>query len=581
MIRKLLLTSLLSGVGLLILAVLFSAEAVTAASPSATFTVTSTIDAVDIAPGDGTCSAEIGIDLFGCTLRAAVMEANALAGADKIMLPAGVYGLTLTGSAENGSLTGDLDILSDIEINGINPYSTTIKAMTGLGDRVIHIPASGSGSLTISNLTVTGGRLPPAPACAPASSGGGGISNEGHRLVITNVHIIENKAHCGGGLFDDGMTTIKNSFFFSNTSTTNNGGAILQGGGTMVISTTLFRDNFAYASIDDPTPDPLVGNGGAIFNINAVMTIVYSAIEWNYAERGAGIANVGVLTMTNSAVIENMAGFKGGGLFNASSAALLNVTFSKNSADANAAAILTDIFFSPPPPPSRGGGGILTTIAFNTVASNTVTLAGAGTAAGIWNSPSTSTEVVASIIDSNFVGPTDVPTNCTAMALPTSFDYNIDSDGSCAFAGPHDLSGVSAMLAPLANNDAPLLPGSFFPPPAVPEGPYGPRTHALLAGSPAIDGVSSGGFREGESLFLICPPPVTDQRLAPRAFDGDDDTVDECDIGAYEFGAVPTVPTAVQLASDKAATGTTPVLLTLALMLGLLTLFLPRRKWFV
>ena len=55
---------------------------------AASFSVNSTADAVDVTPGDGVCET---VTFGECTLRAAVMEANALAGHDSITLPAGVY----------------------------------------------------------------------------------------------------------------------------------------------------------------------------------------------------------------------------------------------------------------------------------------------------------------------------------------------------------------------------------------------------------------------------------------------------------------------------------------------------------
>ena len=58
---------------------------------AATFAVNSTADAVDATPGDGFCDDGTG----NCTLRAAIMEANALAGDDTINLPAGTYTLTV------------------------------------------------------------------------------------------------------------------------------------------------------------------------------------------------------------------------------------------------------------------------------------------------------------------------------------------------------------------------------------------------------------------------------------------------------------------------------------------------------
>ena len=56
---------------------------------AATFNVSTTTDAVDTNPGNGICADAAG----NCTLRAAIMEANASAGNDTITLPAGTYHL--------------------------------------------------------------------------------------------------------------------------------------------------------------------------------------------------------------------------------------------------------------------------------------------------------------------------------------------------------------------------------------------------------------------------------------------------------------------------------------------------------
>jgi hypothetical protein len=88
--------------------------------------------------------------------------------------------------------------------------------------------------------------------------------------------------------------------------------------------------------------------------------------------------------------------------------------------------------------------------------------------------------------------------------------HNIDSDGTCNLTHPNDLSNTDPLLGPLADNGGPTL------------------THGLLAGSPAIDAGS-----------LDCPPPARDQRGYGRPVDGDSDDQAICDIGAFEFGAVP------------------------------------------
>ena len=72
-----------------------------------------------------------------CSLREAVQAANtdiavdgctAGSGADTIVLPAGTYRLTLAGADENGNASGDLDILSDVTIEGAGAATTKIQA---------------------------------------------------------------------------------------------------------------------------------------------------------------------------------------------------------------------------------------------------------------------------------------------------------------------------------------------------------------------------------------------------------------------------------------------------------------------
>jgi len=150
--------------GLLILAPAFSAE----------FVVNSTADAIDIDPGDGVCATADA----ECTLRAAIMEANALPGADIVDLtaindPASPILLTLEGVDENWveagpgaeqpclaeilpeAAIGDLDITDDLEVFGAGPALTVIRwenqsiADPDVGDRVFHIQATGGKTINL------------------------------------------------------------------------------------------------------------------------------------------------------------------------------------------------------------------------------------------------------------------------------------------------------------------------------------------------------------------------------------------------------------------------------------------------
>src|SRR4051812_28637704 len=88
----------------------------------ATFTVDTTVDALDVLPGDGICATAVG----ECTLRAAIQETNALPGADTITLPAGTYLLTL-GSGDLDA-SGDLDVRDTLAIEGAGATTTIIDA---------------------------------------------------------------------------------------------------------------------------------------------------------------------------------------------------------------------------------------------------------------------------------------------------------------------------------------------------------------------------------------------------------------------------------------------------------------------
>ena len=92
------------------------------AAPTAVFNVNSTSDAIDANPGNGVCQTST---VGQCTLRAAIMEANALPGADTIVVPAGTYNLIRPGN-DDTAVNGDLDITSTLTISGAGYANTLI-----------------------------------------------------------------------------------------------------------------------------------------------------------------------------------------------------------------------------------------------------------------------------------------------------------------------------------------------------------------------------------------------------------------------------------------------------------------------
>jgi CSLREA domain-containing protein len=59
-----------------------------------------------------------------CSLREAVIAANALGGLDHVVLGAGVHQLSRPGAGEDLSATGDLDVTDDVVIEGAGSATT-------------------------------------------------------------------------------------------------------------------------------------------------------------------------------------------------------------------------------------------------------------------------------------------------------------------------------------------------------------------------------------------------------------------------------------------------------------------------
>jgi hypothetical protein len=79
-----------------------------------------------------------GDEIGQCTLRAAVQTANAEPGPDTIKLRATRYTLSLAGPGEDAALTGDLDITSDVTIDGQGVQSSLIDGGK-LKDRIFDV----------------------------------------------------------------------------------------------------------------------------------------------------------------------------------------------------------------------------------------------------------------------------------------------------------------------------------------------------------------------------------------------------------------------------------------------------------
>jgi CSLREA domain-containing protein len=230
------------------------------------FVVDSTADLPDADPGDGVCQVSAGT---ACTLRAAVMEANAWRGQDRIELGSATYVLTLAGGGpEDDAGRGDLDVYDEVAITG---QGAVIQASDG--DRIFDVSPSGSPvDLELRGLTVRGGK----------AAYGGGILNRG-RLHLFSTVVRDNLAdQRGGGVYTEGgYVEIVDSHFADNRTGLEYGGGLSSAG-----------------------EDPLVVVRGSSFVGN----------EANQ-HGGAIAAATGRLSVRDSTLSGNRSGVYGGGLY--------------------------------------------------------------------------------------------------------------------------------------------------------------------------------------------------------------------------------------------------------------------------
>jgi large repetitive protein len=293
-----------------------------AATVLTTWTVDSTLDEVDAFPGNGACASANGY----CTLRAAVQEANMSSEPDMILLPSGVYTLTIPGRNEELASTGDLDINDNLTIQGTGETPPIVDGNDL--DRIFQV-----GSLvrvTIDKVVIQNGH-------AGDAGKGGGIRNGG-TLILSNSVITGNVSigfeGQGGGLYNTGIMTVTNNLFSHNTTTGQHGfGGGLYNGGTLYLNGNTFNRN---------RTSGWNAHGGAIY-AGGPVTAVGNTFTYNQnsAGNGAGIYHFSgsPLVISNSLFLRNQADGFGGGVFSFNTVFVTNTTFISNTAGADGGAI--------------------------------------------------------------------------------------------------------------------------------------------------------------------------------------------------------------------------------------------------
>jgi CSLREA domain-containing protein len=421
---------------------------VVSAAPA--FTVNSIVDEVDDNPGDGICHSASN----HCTLRAAVMEANRTSGLGAtIILPSGIYTLTIPASGAEGEEKGDLNLTTPaagsptITLTGAGAGLTIIDA--NQIDRVVHVHPSRVA--VISNVTIRNGYYVPT-----VDAWGGGIYNQG-TLTVSSTTISGNYANAhGGGIYNrSGIVTVMDSTLSQNIAHQSGGGIYNYYGLLTVVNSTLSQN----------TADQ---NGGGIANDDGTVKVSTSAIFGNGSRVGGGIYSVGIYPDTyvyviNGTISQNYANYNGGGIYMSGKGltALYNTSVIDNDADHDR--------------DQYGGIG-----------------------GGVYSEAGSRVIVVNTLIAGNTLLNAPIYNDCSGMLEVYGMNLLFDETG-CTFSGNGSASwGIISLtgIGPLQNNGGPT------------------RSHALLEGSVAIDSTydSLGCVNETGALLTTdqrgAPRPV-------------------------------------------------------------------------
>lgn len=275
-------------------------------------TVNSSLDEIDKNPGDGKC---VSKPSKKCTLRAAIMENNALGG-NTIVLPAGSYVLSIQGVGEDNDATGDLDVTANLTLQGAGSSTTTIDA-NGL-DRVLHIVG---GKTKISGVKIMDGNAP--------TSGGGIFIAASAKLTLLKSIVSDNyAAYSGGGIGNFGTFVVKSSTIGFANYGNSNGGGIANTGKLRVIKSYIYSNAANFNA----------GYGGGLDNYGTAF-INASTFYHDESNEGGAIRNSGTLTLVNSTLNTNTANVEGGGIHNAGGTLnVFSTTIAENSAPNGATA---------------------------------------------------------------------------------------------------------------------------------------------------------------------------------------------------------------------------------------------------
>ena len=414
-----------------------------------------------------------------CSLREAIQAINlsamvdACSPSDTILLPAGVYTISIVAVDEDANAGGDFDILNSVRIYGAGRNKTIID---------------GAGSARVFDIvntfaTFTGVQI--RNGLAPTSGSGGGVRHTSTSVPVKSLRIIDSlitnnassNSQSGGGIYSSGALFIESSSFISNQSVVDGGGVFSEGG-----SLEILRSEFVGNSS---------GTLGGGISSTVDTNIVESRLSGNTTgSLGGGIfSNAGNLNITSSTLDRNSATNEGSALFAVSTTVnIVNTTVSGNLGN-------VALFFL----------NLSSSISNSSIIGNET---GANYALGA--APTVSN----TIIGSNSVA------DCGA--LMNSVGFNIDTDGTCNFIQMDDQASVPSLdLMPLQNYSGPTMThGLLSTSPALNAGDCsGGTVRVDQRGVPRPDGsgVGStcdiGAFESNIASPIFSPASLSGMRL--------------------------------------------------------------------
>ena len=283
---------------------------------SSTYTVNwFTQDLPDSNPGDDVCDADLFTLGDQCTLRAAVMEANAKPGPDIIEFvrdDGNDNTLQLTRSGAGGALWGDLDITEQISINGNAENGRPLTRIVGaMSDRLFDLSLPTGHIAVFNDLSLSGGET---------TGYGGAIRGlSGQQFYVQSSEVIGNCATLGGGaLYAQGinMSVIRSDLHHNSAPT--DGAAILARASLFVVTSSLWSNTTADAGqpeviyIDDNgshlhriSNSTVSGNSGGVLADQTLQLQVRSSTIVDNGDYGLRTTNGGGVKMSGSILAGN------------------------------------------------------------------------------------------------------------------------------------------------------------------------------------------------------------------------------------------------------------------------------------